>query len=109
MATLSLSLAPQTRVADAAAAAPRKNLRVVGLDTGISFSAHHYISTGRPLPNGRGPLKAQNPIESVWRESRMSQALQCAHAHQWASKGFYGRPSSDTTQRQDALGNEAAG
>jgi hypothetical protein len=43
MATLILSLAPQTRVAAAAVTAPRKNLREVGLDIAILLTGADYI------------------------------------------------------------------
>src|SRR5258708_27152556 len=54
MATLILSFAPQTRVAAAAVAAPRKKRRVVGLVTVISFS--RFIISARS-PAGRGCSK----------------------------------------------------
>jgi hypothetical protein len=43
MATLILSLAPQTRVAAAAVTAPRKNLRVVESDTDTLLTGADYI------------------------------------------------------------------
>src|SRR3954451_23382898 len=54
MATLTLSFAPQTRVAAAAVAAPRKNLRVVGLDMtdASSFYAGLLYQGTKTLPIG---------------------------------------------------------
>jgi hypothetical protein len=58
MATLILSFAPHTRVAEAAVTAPRKNLRVVGLDTDTLLAAADYI---------KGPLvyREATPLKNV--------------------------------------------
>src|SRR5947209_15452483 len=52
MPTLTLSFAPQTRTADAAVRAPRKNLRVLGSDTARLLFPLIATSTGRKVASG---------------------------------------------------------
>jgi hypothetical protein len=77
MPTLTLSFAPQTRTADAAVRAPRKNLRVFGSDTETPFRAH---CNKEEAPFWEGlPHSEQRPASGI--------GPAAAHLHRTAQNG----------------------